>query len=176
MTSKIIHESALKLLKRCDSRNPFKIAEEIGVHVLFRNDFVQLKGMYTIIKRNRFIFINANLDECKQRIICAHELGHDTIHREFAKEKVLQEFTLYDMSTRPEYEANVFAAELLIDDNEVFELAQEGFTEQQIASELYTDMNLLLIKMQEMNKRGYNFNLSEVPRGDFLGRQAFEKM
>ena len=168
MTSDNIQKAAAKLIKRCDTRNPLKIAREIGVHVLFRNDFVQLKGMYIIIKRNRFIFVNANLDEYEQRVIIAHELGHDTLHREFAKEKALQEFMLYDMSTRPEYEANVFAAEILLDDNEVFELAQEGFTEQQIASELYTDVNLLLIKMQQMNKRGYEFNLSKTPRGDFL--------
>jgi len=165
-----IREQAQKLLKRCKTRNPFVIADEIGVHIRFRNDFVKLKGFYKVIERNRFIFINANLAEHEQRIICAHELGHDALHRTLAKFGILQEIMLIDMKLRPEYEANVFAAEILLDDNEVLELANEGFDEGQIASALDTDAELLLIKMNEMNKRGARFRLSRVPSGGFWGK------
>lgn len=163
-----IHRAALNLVKKHNTRNPFVIADEIGIKIFFRNDFVRLKGMYKVIDRNRFIFINANLNEHEQRLICAHEIGHDALHRTLAAHGILQEIMLCDMKSRPEYEANVFAAALLLDDEEVLELAQAGYTEQQIASELCTDVNLLIIKMNEMNKRGYGFNLSTVPRGGFL--------
>jgi Zn-dependent peptidase ImmA (M78 family) len=167
MTSDYIYEKAKKLLRQCGTRNPFKIADEINVHVLWW-DFADLKGMYKVIDRSRFIFINNNIDEYEQRVVCAHELGHDALHREFAKTGAFSEFMLYDMKTRPEYEANVFASEILLDDKEILELAEYGYDEQQIASEICVNINLLLVKLNEMNKRGYKFNLSRVPRGDFL--------
>jgi len=168
MSTEHIHEAAKKLISRCNTREPFKIARQIGINVWWRNDFVKLKGMYKVIERNRFIFVNSNLDEYERRVIIAHELGHDTLHRDLAASGVLPEFTLYDMKTRPEYEANVFAADILLDDEEVFDLARGGYDETQIARWLGVNINLLLIKLNEMNKRGYDFKLSSAPRGDFL--------
>ena len=77
------------LVKRCGTRDPFRIAHELGIEVLFCDDFGPLKGMYRVIKRNRFIFINKDLSERMQRIVCAHELGHDQLHRHFAKGNML---------------------------------------------------------------------------------------
>jgi Zn-dependent peptidase ImmA (M78 family) len=168
MSTEYIHKAALKLINKCKTREPFKIARIIGVNVWWRNDFVNLKGMYKVIERNRFIFVNSNLDEYERRVIIAHELGHDALHRELAKDGILQEFMLYDMKTRPEYEANVFAAEILLDDERILNLAERNFDESQIAMKLGVNINLLLIKLNEMNKRGHNFNLSYTPRGDFL--------
>jgi Zn-dependent peptidase ImmA (M78 family) len=169
MTTEYIHKAAAKLVRRCGTRNPFVIADEIGVNIFYRNDFVKLKGLYKVIERNRFIFINSNLDDYEQRIICAHELGHDALHRTLAQYGILQEIMLCDMSAKPEYEANVFAAGILLDEREILELAGYGYNEQQIASELCTDAGLLRIKINEMNKSGFGFRLSSVPRGDFLG-------
>lgn len=42
-----------RLIKRCGTRDPFEIAADIGVEVLFCKDFGSLKGMYRVIKRNR---------------------------------------------------------------------------------------------------------------------------
>ena len=49
-----------------------------------------------------------------KRIVCAHEIGHDRLHRALAKKHGLQEFVLYDMATKPEYEANIVATEILL--------------------------------------------------------------
>ena len=49
----------------------------------------------------------------------AHEIGHDRLHRALAKKHGLQEFVLYDMATKPEYEANIVAAEILLDSDEI---------------------------------------------------------
>jgi Zn-dependent peptidase ImmA (M78 family) len=170
MISSLIHSKVKKIVRQADTRNPFKIAKELGVHVMWRRDFVELKGMYKVISRNRFIFINGNLDEFEQRVVCAHELGHDLLHREIATTHF--ETTLYDVQNRIEYEANIFAADLLIDDNEVIELisdgAENGNTESGIAATLGVSVDLLLIKLGEMNRRGYSFELSRVGRGDFL--------
>ena len=108
-----------KLVKRCGSRDPFEIARQLGINVMLCENFGSLKGMYRVIKRNRFIFLNNSLDENMLRIVCAHELGHDQLHRNMAKTTPIHEFMLYDMKSKPEYEANIVAAEILMDSDEV---------------------------------------------------------
>lgn len=44
-----------KLVKRCGSRDPFEIARQLGINVMLCENFGSLKGMYRVIKRNRFI-------------------------------------------------------------------------------------------------------------------------
>jgi Zn-dependent peptidase ImmA (M78 family) len=63
----------------------------------------------------------------------------------------LQEFMLYDMKSRPEYEANLFASEILLPDDAIFSYAHEGYDIEQIARILYTDINLIALKMASMN-------------------------
>lgn len=131
-----------KLVKRCGSRDPFEIARQLGINVMLCENFGSLKGMYRVIKRNRFIFLNNSLDENMLRIVCAHELGHDQLHRNMAKTTPIHEFMLYDMKSKPEYEANIVAAEILMDSNEVLRYIYEyGYTAEQIASAMSTDIN-----------------------------------
>lgn len=72
------------------------------------------------------------------------------------------------MTDREEYEANVFAAHLLLDEAEVHRLAEEGYDIVSLAKMLHTDINLLLIKLHEMQKKGYAMRLPEKPRANFL--------
>ncbi|HHT17109.1 MAG TPA: ImmA/IrrE family metallo-endopeptidase [Papillibacter sp.] len=156
------------LVKRCGTRDPFRIAHELGIEVLFCDDFGPLKGMYRVIKRNRFIFINKDLSERMQHIVCAHELGHDQLHRHFTNGSVLQEFMLYDMATKPEYEANIVAAEILLDTDELLEyIYQYGYTSEQIARVMNTDINLVALKIAHLAETGYDLRRIEH-RSDFL--------
>lgn len=146
-----------RLVRRCYTRDPFEIAESIGVDVLFCDDFGPLKGMYRVIKRNRFIFINKDLPEWLQRIVCAHELGHDQLHRHLAKNNPIQEFMLYDMRSKPEYEANIVAAEILLDNDELLEyIYQYRYSAEQIARAMHTDINLVALKIAHLNQLGYD--------------------
>ena len=121
MTSKMLSKVGTSLVRRFGTRDPFRIAGELGISVLLCEDFGSLKGMYRVIKRNRFIFLNKDLGDRMLRIVCAHELGHDRLHRKLAQANSLHEFMLYDMTTRPEYEANIVAAEILIDNEELLD-------------------------------------------------------
>lgn len=157
-----------RLVKKCGSRNPFEIAADIGVEVLFCKDFGPLKGMYRVIKRNRFIFINKDLTDGMQRIVCAHELGHDQLHRQFAKENPIQEFMLYDMRSKPEYEANIVAAEILLDNEELLEyIYRYRYSAEEIAHAMNTDINLVALKIAHLNELGYDLRPIEH-RSDFL--------
>ena len=100
------------------------------------------------------------MDECMTRMVAAHEIGHDILHRDIVKAgRSMQEFVLFNIRDNTEYEANAFAAHLLLDSDEVFEMAREGYDIMQISRAMQVNVNLMLIKMQEMNKLGYDFRL-----------------
>lgn len=100
---------------------------------------VTIKHLTNTVLSN--IFINNQLSEQMQRIVCAHELGHDQLHRNLAKDNPLREFMLYDMRTKPEYEANIVAAEILLDNDELLEyIYQYRFSAEQIARAMETDI------------------------------------
>lgn len=156
------------LVKRCGTRDPFEIARQLGIEVLFCDNFGPLKGMYRVIKRNRFIFINRDLSAGMQRIVCAHELGHDQLHRSLAKGDALQEFMLYDMTTKPEYEANIVAAEILLDTEELLDYIYRcGYSSQQIAAAMQTDINLVALKIAHLTQLGHDLRRPDY-RSDFL--------
>lgn len=168
MSAKHFSKVGSDLVRRFGTRDPFRIAQELGIEVLFCDDFGPLKGMYRVIKRNRFIFISKDFSSRMQRIVCAHELGHDQLHRQLAKGNALQEFMLYDMTTKPEYEANIVAAEILLDTDEILECIYEyGYTSEQIARAMHTDINLVALKIAHLAETGYDLRRIEH-RSDFL--------
>ena len=168
MNARQLSEVGERLVRRCGTRDPFEMARQLGVEVLFCPDFGSMKGMYRVKQRNRFIFLNDGLTPQMQRIVCAHELGHDQLHRNLAKDGALREFMLYDMSTRPEYEANIVAAEILLDSGEVLDYVYRcGYTTEQIARAMETDINLVALKVAHLIEAGFALNPGEY-RGDFL--------
>lgn len=168
MNAEQLSQVGIRLVKRCGTRDPFEIAKQIGIEVLFCENFNSLKGMYRVIKRNRFIFLNRDLSPSMLRIVCAHEIGHDQLHRNLARENSIQEFMLYDMKSRPEYEANIVAAEILLDNHTVLEYIYEyGYTAEQIAEAMETDINLVALKIAHLTTLGYNLRPQEH-RSNFL--------
>ncbi|MBZ2174359.1 ImmA/IrrE family metallo-endopeptidase [Schnuerera sp. xch1] len=161
-----IFNKANNIVKHIGTRNTLQIASELGIKIYY-GDYQDLLGMYTYRWKQRIVLLNNNLDDYLRQMVLAHEIGHDTYHRDLA-ETGLKEFTLFNMKNDTEYVANAFASHLLLDNNEVFELAVDGYDIVQIASFLNSDIKLLLIKMQEMNKMGYNFNVPCHPERNFL--------
>ncbi len=168
MNAEQLSRVGARLVKRSGTRDPFEIARQLGIHVMFCSGFGSLKGMYRVIQRNRFIFLNNQLDENMLRIVCAHELGHDQLHRSMAKKNSIQEFMLYDMKSKPEYEANIVAAEILMDNDEVLSYIYDyGYTAEQIACAMSTDINLVALKIAHLATLGYNLRSLEH-KSDFL--------
>lgn len=168
MNCESIKKMADRLVKKAGSRNPFVIADENSIIIKYINDFKTLKGMYTVIKRNKFIFINANLPEEIQKVVCAHEIGHDTIHSFMAEMGAVSETTLFDTKNSFEFEANVFAAELLIDDNLALAMARDGMSISDIASSLCLDKNIVEIKFLSLQRRGNKINVPFSFKSSFL--------
>ena len=163
-----IAKKANKLIKVCGTRDPYKIAEEIGIEII-PCDFVRQRGAYKVIKCNRFIFINENLHPTAGRIVLLHELGHDALHRaEAARVGGFKEFNIFNMAdSRMEYEANVFASQIELDDEEFLDYCTRGYDTQQIAMAMHSDINLIALKADTLISQGYRLSRQEH-RNDFL--------
>ena len=135
MTDRAIDE-ARRVHRQHNCRDPFRIAAEEEIEVLVRDDFVRQKGAFCVVEGYPFIMLNGSLPEEEQRTVCAHELGHALLHRDVAQKGAICEFDLYNMSTDVEYEANVFASELLIDPQELRDCLSEGMDVYAAAGEL----------------------------------------
>lgn len=168
--NKRAYSLAGKMVRRFKTNDPFEIARALGITVLVRSDFKRQKGAFSVVANNSFIFINGNLSDYMQRLVCAHELGHALLHRKLGTVSAgLMEFEIFDIQNDTEYEANVFAACLLIDEGEMLEMAHEGRDVVYIAKQLNLNVNIVLVKINEMIKRGYDLRTPYVPSRKFLG-------
>ena len=159
---------ANKVFRTYENRRPERIAKEMGI-LIIPAPFKKQKGAYKVIERQPIIFINDSLHPVVREIVFGHELGHLLLHREEAIQAGgFQEFNLFDMrENRMEYEANLFAAQLMLPDDEIKEYIYRGFDVQQIARAMRSDINLVAIKVAELNRQGYCFREQEF-RSDFL--------
>lgn len=143
-----IPELVNKLIKKFHTTNPFEIAEALNVKVFFK-DIGALKGYYCVLNRSRYIVINSEIPEEEQRVVCAHELGHDQLHRRLLKCPAFMDSHVFDVSLKPEREANMFAASLLISDEDILE--NRELTTDNIAHILGVDHNFVSLKIQTMH-------------------------
>ncbi len=67
------------------------------------------------------------------------------------------DFALFDTTSITEYEANVFAAELLLNDTDVLELLNEDMSFFGVASSLRIPPELLDFKFRVLKRKGYQF-------------------
>ena len=66
-----------------------------------------------------------------------------------------------------EYEANMFTAEFLLDSAEVLEFIVQGYDIDMVARALYTDINLVALKLAHLKKQGYEVKTFDY-HSDFL--------
>lgn len=163
-----LYKRANNLVQHYGTRNTLLLAEETGVDVVVTDNFIDLLGMYIYRWKHRAMFLNSRMDEYLTQMVAGHELAHDIIHRDQAKGEGFKEFELFRMQNRMEYEANAFASHILIDTDECLGYAREGYDVVQIAKMMNTEINLMLIKLQELIRLGYDFRLPMEPRSDFF--------
>lgn len=157
----IIHEADC-VVERYETRNPERLAAYLGLIVMER-PFKKQKGAYKCIKRTGYIFLKENLPEPMRSIVLLHEIGHHLLHRKQAE--AFQEFNLFDMAREPmEYEANLFAAQVMLPDNEMLDYIHQGYTAEKIAGFMNSDINLVAMKVADLSRRGYAFHVPDHRR------------
>lgn len=78
-------------------------------------------------QKNKFTYtvIKTYLSEPVKRIVSTHGIRHIILHKHQLKMAPMKDSLLYDMASQTEYEANIFAADLLIDDEDIHTLSKE---------------------------------------------------
>ena len=145
ITSKSIIEKANKLFVKLGTRDPFEIVKAMGIELIVK-ELGSLKGFYKTIYGIPFIFLNKSLDKKTARIVLAHEIGHHILHKEFSAFR-FEETSLFSPASRREYEANLFAAELMISDENVEEALEYGGTVQSLALSLSVNEDFASLKL-----------------------------
>lgn len=112
-----IERTVKKLVKSCKTNDPYEIAAQKNINVIQWNLHHEIMGFYKYIRRNKFIFINSNLNEDIQRFVCAHELGHSQLHHR-VNTPFLKQSTYFSVD-KIEVEANFFAVRLLLSDEDL---------------------------------------------------------
>lgn len=163
---KIMNEAvkaANKLIRTHEERNPEKLARRLGIWIK-STPFKEQKGVYTIINRQPIIFVKDDITSAMRSMVIAHELGHHMLHRgELKKRAKFQEHNIfYADNNHMEYEANLFAAQLMLPDDEILEYLYQGYSVSQIARAMRSNVNLVALKISELNSRGYKFREQEV--------------
>ena len=146
-----------RIIGETGTNDPAEICDALGITCL-HEEIGGLMGLFTYIAEAPVIIISSAAGEEEQRLAFAHELGHYFLHSDIAKENCLKEFEIFNMKDKVEYEANVFAAHLLIDDDELLSILREGRDVFETAMILGVNPNLLNIKLIEMNSMGHRFD------------------
>ena len=127
------------------------------------------KGFYLTNERRKSIAINSDLAELIQRIILAHELGHAVLHSQ-QPAKAFHDCAFMDQTNRTEYEANIFAAEFLLDDKEVLDTLRTENDFFRAASILNVPPELLDFKLQLLQREGHRIQAPCMAKSKFLKR------
>ena len=164
-----ISKKVEKLVRVYHTNDPYELCDALNISIKLKDLGEVIKAYYFSHSRIRKIVLNSNVSEPMQRILVAHELAHDRLHQKLAILGGFQEVAFFDISRPTEYEANIFASELLINDKEL--LGMLNFDEKSffdIAQELDVPAPLLDFKLRILRDKGYHFEPLYIANGDFL--------
>jgi len=169
MTIDYVVSQVEALVKKVGSRDPYIICNTLDYKLHYLDLKQRLKAYYFYQSRINNIIIDENVIELFRPILIAHELGHGLLHREIAMMSGFQELEVLEKrSDKPmEYEANLFAAELLLEDETVLKLLNE-YTFFETASMLNVPAALLDFKFAILKAKGYSINSMQIAKSCYL--------
>ena len=137
-----IKSLAVSLAKKHGTRDPFRLCKALGYIVIF-TPLEGIRGFYQHVKRCHIIYIDNQLDEEEAAFVCAHELGHSFLHR--GLNRIFMDKHTHMTTSRYEWEADKFAADLLFDDYDLQDLLECSITT--VADCLGVDIRLAEYRM-----------------------------
>lgn len=158
MSIALISKQVKQLQQKYGEADPYRLCQALGISLLYSpmgSSPKDCKGFYLYHSRKQVIVLNDDLPCEIQRIILAHELGHSILHRKASGLQSFHDFVLFDETTLYEYEANIFAADLLLEDSRVLSLLNDDLSFFQAASQLSVPPELLDFKFRILKRKGY---------------------
>ncbi len=166
-----IRDEVARLKRRFGDARAEEICDELGIMILFcamGRTPESCKGFFLKQSRKKVIVLNSDLAKSFRRIILPHELGHAVLHGDVASECHYHDFELFDETSVFEYEANIFAAEFLLPDENVLTMLNEDISFFQAASALRVPPELLDFKFRVLKRIGYAINPPLYSQSNFM--------
>ncbi len=172
MSIEFISSEVKRVRKKYDETDPVRLARAMGILLLnepMGDSPDACKGFYFCQSRTQVITVNSDLADELRWIILAHELGHAVLHSKVAGTRAFHDFTLFDETSIYEYEANVFAADFLMEDDRVLDFLNGDISFFGAAASLNVPPELLDFKFRVLKRKGYKVIDPPIQaRGDFL--------
>lgn len=143
--SRYVKRIVENLTKKYNTFCPFELANQLNILIVVSNIGKPL-GIYKYIKKNRVIFLNEKLTDIEQKFVLAHELGHAVLH---TKSSCFFSNVRNINKSKKEFEANVFAAELLINEKNIDFNQLQFFSIQQLSSYYEVPIELVELKFRK---------------------------
>lgn len=117
---------AASLSRRYETRDPFRLADELGF-IVVSAPLVDMRGFQQRVKRRNIIYVNSDLDEQQQNLVCGHEMGHCFFHH--GLNRIFMNRNTQFVTQKFENEANLFSLELNYTDEELQPFLNRSITE-----------------------------------------------
>lgn len=118
------------LIKKYHTADPFEIIKGINV-ILVYYPLDGVRGFYQYFQRNNIIYLDKRLSEPDKKFVLAHEMGHMYLHKK--ANAIFMDTRTQFCTAKYELEADKFAIELLLSDEQFIEYQERGFTTEQIS-------------------------------------------
>ena len=149
-----IKNLASKIKHIYETDNPLEILDMRGVKVLeleLDDDMDYFEGAYISNKGLNMVIYNKNLKRFRKKLVLWHETGHNIIHGDYNINSITKNISV--VSNREELEADIFAAEAIIDDDVFLDYVKVyRYTDSQIASDLNIPLKFVRLKYQNFDK------------------------
>ncbi len=155
-----ICNAVAEIKKKYDEKDPVRLCTAMGIILLYtpmEANKDSIKGFFLENRRIKTITVNSDLPLIVQKFVIGHELGHAVLHRKQAL-NTFHEISSFNESNIYEKEANLFAAEYLLEDEEVLNALNSDNTFFSTAATLHVPVELLDFKFRLLKWKGYRLN------------------
>lgn len=159
-----IIEDVAQLVDQVGCRDPWALARHLKVH-LREDPLGSLKGYLFFQSRIAVLCLNSQLPETLKATVLCHELGHFRYHRD--QNTMFSETQLFVTQGQQEYEANLFAAEYLLEDQSILK-GLKDMDVYALAASLGIRPELLAFKLKLLQFKGWELPWQPHLQSDFL--------
>ena len=135
-----------QLVRKYGTRNPLEIAERMGC-IIVHYPLEDVRGFYHYFQRNHIIYVDDRLPEHMILFVIAHELGHVFLHKK--SNAIFMDTRTHFVKNKFENEANLFAMDLLISDEDIEE--HLDFTTSQLSTLYGYHKSLIELRMRDFD-------------------------
>lgn len=141
-----IKERVNEIVQKYDTRNPLEIIDKMDM-ILVRYPLEGVRGFYHYFQRNHIIYVDDRLPNHMILFVIAHELGHVFLHKK--SNAIFMDTRTHFVKNKYENEANLFAMNLLISDEDIEEHLE--YTTSQLSRLFGYEKRLIELRLKDIH-------------------------